>query len=353
MTSKSSRCSGSSVGIVGAGVMGRVLAWQLAQAGFSVTLFDKDPIGHGEAAAYTAAGMLAPYCEVESAELRVFELGMTSIELWQRIAKQLPEDIGFHQRGSIVVSHREDRPDFDVFHRQLKQKLNPTPDQVRSLNRDQLLELEPELAERFNEALYLPEEAWVCPQKCMTVLASVLIELGVQWFAESPVEVVEANIVRTEERTQHFDWVIDCRGLGAKPQWPELRGVRGEVIVLQAPDVSFAHLVRLMHPRYRLYLVPKGYDDLFAIGATQIESQDQGRVTVRSAMELLSAAYSLHSGFSEARIITLRANCRPALKDNLPKVDVQPGLIRINGLYRHGFLLAPVLGEQVKAIVSE
>lgn len=102
-----------------------------------------------------------------------------------------------------------------------------------------------------------------------------------------------------------------------------------------------------MHPRYRLYLVPRGHNHLYVVGATQIESNDRGPVTVRSSLELLSAAYSLHSGFAEARIVELRTNCRPALRDNLPKIECEQGLIRVNGLFRHGFLLSPALGAEV------
>ncbi len=63
------------VGIAGAGVMGRVLAWQLLQAGYTVSIFDKDDIDFGSAAAYTSAGMLTPYCEfaVSHTQLRAHE----------------------------------------------------------------------------------------------------------------------------------------------------------------------------------------------------------------------------------------------------------------------------------------
>ncbi|MGY0590760.1 MAG: FAD-dependent oxidoreductase, partial [Paraglaciecola chathamensis] len=69
------------IAIVGAGIMGRLLAWQLINRpeSVTVTLFDKDPIDNGGAAAYTAAGMLAPYSELESAEFDVFEMGMASL----------------------------------------------------------------------------------------------------------------------------------------------------------------------------------------------------------------------------------------------------------------------------------
>ncbi len=79
------------------------------------------------------------------------------------------------------------------------------------------------------------------------------------------------------------------------------------------------------------------------IGATEIQSDDTGPMSVRSTLELLSAAFSVHSGFAEARILALDTNARPATMDHQPIIDQQQGLTRINGLYRHGFLLAPAV----------
>lgn len=345
--SSNSKTTPKTIGIAGAGVMGRVLAWQLCKAGFTVSLFDKDDIDFGDAAAYTAAGMLTPYCEVESAELMIYELGMRSLELWQQLARELDGDLGYFTEGSLVVAHNNDRPDYRQFSQQVTHKLSPSQNQFQQLDQQQLSLLEPELSEQFSEAIYLPEEAWLCPEKTLQLLADRLIENGSHWYQNRLVHDVEPKSITTNEGKHHFDCVIDCRGLGAKPQWDELRGVRGELIWLKAPDVKLKRLVRLMHPRYRLYIVPRWYDDMYIIGATQIESNDNGPMTVRSSLELLSAAYSLHPGFAEARIVDMRTNCRPALNDNLPKIECRDGLIRVNGLFRHGFLLSPALGEEV------
>ena len=344
------------VAIVGAGIMGRLLAWQLCQQqSCQISLFDRDPIESGSAAAYTAAGMLTPYSEVESAELTVYHMGMQSLQLWPEIVADLQGGLGdlkggqhvdFHQRGSLIVAHPGDRADLDRFNQQLQHKLQPSAVQVQQLAGDQLRELEPELAGRFNAASFLPEEAWVDSGKVMQCLANTLLEYGVDWHPNTQVEATGKGFVQTTDKRYQADWVIDCRGLGAKPELPELRGVRGEVLRLHAPEVNITRLVRLMHPRYRIYVVPRT-DNVYVIGATQIESDDMGPITVRSSLELLSAAYSLHPGFAEARILSSAVNCRPALNDNLPAVYYAAGLIRVNGLFRHGYLLAPVLAKEV------
>src|SRR5690606_19543820 len=77
--------------------------------------------------------------------------------------------------------------------------------------------------------------------------------------------------------------------------------------------------------------------------------EDTGAVTVRSALELLGAAYALHPAFGEAEILETGAGIRPAFPDNLPHAAIRDGggRIFVNGAYRNGFLLAPVLAEAV------
>jgi glycine oxidase len=101
----------------------------------------------------------------------------------------------------------------------------------------------------------------------------------------------------------------------------------------------------MLHPRYKIYIVPRP-NNRYIIGATEIESEDKSPMSVRSSLELLSAVYSVHSGFAEARVVKSVTNCRPTLKDNLPSIEYHDKLTRINGLYRHGYLLAPAIVEE-------
>ena len=116
--------------------------------------------------------------------------------------------------------------------------------------------------------------------------------------------------------------------------------------MVRSAEVTLHRPVRLLHPRRSIYVVPWG-DGLHMIGATVIERGDDGPVTVRSALELLGMAYTLHPAFAEAEIVEMGAGVRPAFADNIPKVRVQGRTIHVNGLFRHGFLLAPVLSTLV------
>ncbi|MFN5719487.1 MAG: FAD-dependent oxidoreductase, partial [Bradyrhizobium sp.] len=144
--------------------------------------------------------------------------------------------------------------------------------------------------------------------------------------------------------------VIDCRGLAARDREPSLRGVKGEMIIIETSEVELSRPVRLIHPRWPLYVIPRG-DGRFMLGATTIEAEDNG-VSVRSALELLGAAYVVHPAFGEARIVEFGAGLRPAFPDNLPKIRIEQERITVNGLYRHGFLLAPALAELTLAYLQ-
>jgi glycine oxidase len=181
------------------------------------------------------------------------------------------------------------------------------------------------------------------------------MKVNCHWY-----QAVDPEELRTN---QQFDWVIDCRGLGAKNAWKnasisskDLRGVRGEVIRLHAPEVKLRRPTRLIHPRYPIYIAPKE-DDVYVVGATEIESEDLSPMSLRSAMELLSAIYTVHSGFAEARILEMATQCRPTLKDNLPEIYVEQstgksGLMMINGLYRHGFMISPAILDCALELIS-
>jgi glycine oxidase len=151
-----------------------------------------------------------------------------------------------------------------------------------------------------------------------------------------------------------FDVVFDVRGLGARssPSASDevagftagLRGVRGEILWLHAPGVTLRRPLRLLHPRWRVYLVPRP-GDIVVVGASELESEDRSPISVRTLLGLLSAAHSVVPELAEARLVHTETNLRPALPDNLPHVEQRPGLTRINGLFRHGWLIAPALVE--------
>jgi glycine oxidase len=305
--------------VVGAGVAGTWQALLFVNSGCKVTVLERGDASLAQAAGYWAGGMLAPDCESETAEPVVTRLGRRSLELWR---SHLPE---LSANGSLVVAHPRDRTDYERFAR--------LTSGYERVDGQRLGELEPALAGRFREGLFFPDEAHVEPRRVLAALHRQLHDAGATIQFNQPAEPRQLG-----------GTVIDCRGLAARDVFSDLRGVRGEIVVVETAEVALSRPVRLIHPRWPLYIVPRP-NGRYLIGATTIESEDAGGVTVRSALELLTAAYAVHPAFGEARIVEFGAGLRPAFPDHAPRIRVDGERIAVNGLYRHGFLLAPALAE--------
>ncbi len=347
MNSTSPSASSARAAVVGAGVAGRVLALRLLDDGWSVTVFDRGEPDGRHSCSWAAAGMIAPNCEREAAEPEIERMGLVALDRWPAILAALDAPVRFRQDGSLVVAHPRDRQELLRLRGRLRDGAL-ADGTARDVDAAAIAELEPELERRFAHGLYMTREAYLDNRQALPALASALTSRGADVRFRTPVQAVRPHEVDGER----FDLVFDCRGLEAQPELPRLRGVRGELLVVMAPDVHLRRSVRMMHPRYPIYIVPRD-DQGYIIGATAIESEDAGPVSVRGAMELLSAAYALHPGFAEARILHLVTHCRPAFPDNRPRILTRPGLMRINGLYRHGWLLAPVFAETAAALAQD
>ena len=306
----------SKITVVGAGVAGLTTALELSERGVAVEVIERGSrVGAG--CSRMAGGMLAPWCERAATDEAVMRLGAPSIEWWLR---HYP---GTVRNGSLVVAPPRDAAELTRFAERTEN--------YEWRDADGIATLEPDLAGRFRRALFFPREAHLEPRRALPGLAEALARRGVA--------------IRFGADKAEGDFIIDCRGLAARDVLPDLRGVRGEMVVVRSREVSLARPVRLLHPRIPLYIVPRG-EGVFMVGATAIESEARGGVSVRSAVELLNAAYALHPAFGEAEILELGADLRPAFPDNLPAVRRASRSLHVNGLYRHGFLLGPAMARQ-------
>ncbi|CAN0617879.1 putative thiamine biosynthesis oxidoreductase ThiO [Burkholderia multivorans] len=331
--------------VLGGGLVGRLIAWRLAGDGHRVALYERGDADGSGAAAWVAAAMLAPLAEAASAELMITELGVASLALWPQWLAELPEPVFFQHNGTLVVWHHADRAEAPLFERRVRANAPATlfDGGFVSLAGAQVDAAEPALAGRFARGLLLPGEGQLDNRQTLRALAAGLAERGVD--AHWNVAVDAGNLPDAR-------FTIDCRGLGAKPVLPALRGIRGEVARVHAPGIGLSRPVRLLHPRYPLYIAPK-QDDVYVIGATEVEGEDMSPVSVRSALELLSAAFSVHPAFGEARILELNSQCRPTLPDHRPAVIWNgASTLVVNGLYRHGFMIAPEVARTAAALAG-
>lgn len=316
------------VTVIGAGVAGLCIARALIDRGAAVTLVDRHDQPGPHACSWWAGGMLAPFCEGESAEEPVVRLGSEAADWWAAKTDAV------HRRGSLVVSPARDKADLLRFSRRTTG--------FREVSGAEISTLEPDLGDRFSKGLFFESEAHLAPRQALEILRESLVSDGAEFVQDDadPADYAQRGLT------------IDCRGFQAKGALQDLRGVKGEMLILSCPDITLSRPIRLLHPRIPLYIVPRG-DGIFMLGATMIEGRAGQHVTARALLELLSAAYALNPAFGEAEVLEIGVDSRPAFPDNLPRITRDGNLIRANGLFRHGFLLAPALARMVAEMIFD
>jgi glycine oxidase len=269
--------------------------------------------------------MLAPFCEGETAAEPVVRLGQEAADWWQRHHAKVTRN------GSLVIALGRDQGELDRFARRTAGHEWVDADGIKTL--------EPDLAGQIHRGLFFPGESHLSPRDALADLVQELAGRNIT------IETEELSD-RSEENHSAGDHIqfIDCRGLAAADALRDLRGVRGEMLVIRSEEIALSRPIRLLHPRIPIYLVPRG-DGIFMLGATMIETDNRNGATVRSVLELLSTAYALHPAFGEAEILEIGVDARPAFPDNLPRLRLRGGRLYLNGLFRHGFLLAPALAR--------
>lgn len=301
------------VTIIGAGVMGLCAAYTACKVGLTPRLIDRNGAPGPHGCSWWAGGMLAPFCEGAVAEPAIVAHGQAAAAFWAEVT-----DVT--HRGSLVMALQRDRAELERFAR-------------RTCGHrwvDDPAALEPDLTQHKG-ALFFEAEAHLDPRRALTGQVDALAGHGV-------------HIERTQATPEDMDGpVIDARGMAAA--LPDLRAVRGEMVVLRAPDITLSRPIRLLHPRHPLYIVPRP-GGLFMLGATQLESSDRRGISARALLELLSAAYALDPRFAAAELVETGADLRPAFPDNVPRVTVRGRVLHLNGLFRHGYLMAPALARQ-------
>jgi len=315
------------ISVIGAGIAGLTCALELAERGASVELLERAPRLDAAGCSWFAGGMLAPWCECENSGPLIAALGTESLAWWRT---QFPGTI---VNGTLVVAHARDTGELVQFGRRTTH--------FESVSGETIAALEPELAGRFAQGLYFREEGHLDPRAALAAVAGRLAERGVH------VRFGTEVTVRPAARA-----VLDCTGLAARVRLADLRGVKGEMLLLRLTELTLDRPVRVLHPRHPLYVVPRG-EGLFMVGATMIESDEGTRISARSMLELLSAAYALHPAFGEAQILEIGTGVRAAFPDNLPRLRQVGGVLHLNGLYRHGFLLAPALARRAADVLLE
>lgn len=341
--------------IVGAGVIGLSLGWELARGGQQVTILERDKAGQGTSR--LAAGMLAPASEIGFEELDLYALGRESLRRWPDFARRLESDSGvrvdYRTEGTLVVA---DDPDSRSVLRRLYEFQRQHGVPVEWLTGAEALEIEPFLAPRLAAAVFSPEDHQVDNHLLLHALKSAFHYRGGALREHTRVQAIQQEsgkpVVLVEGERIMADVVILAAGVwsggmeGLEPHRPPVRPVKGQMVELkmQAP-FALSHVVR----GPGAYLAPKSSGRLL-VGATTEEMGFDTTVTAGGLYAVLEGGWEVVPGIYDLEVTNTWAGLRPASRDHAPilgPVPGRPGVMFATGHYRHGILLAPVTAEEV------
>jgi len=350
--------------VVGGGVCGLGVGWQLAKRGADVTLFERDE--PARAATWAAAGMLAPHMELRPEEESITELGRESLRRWRRFAAEVQVDSGlsvdYRDEGTLFVALDRDAEEQQRFLHRHQQELGLP---VRWLSGRDVRDCEPHLSRRITAGLFSPDDHQVDARLLGAALARAFQRVGGRLRARSPVEQILTEAghvvgVRVGGSEVLADAVLLAAGawsgLVGGPQLntaPPVRPVKGQMLALRQTDPPLlTHAVWARDATEIVYLVPKS-DGRLLVGATVEEAGFDTRVTAGGMLRLLRLAWQALPAIDDLPMVESWAGLRPGSRDGAPilgRTTVR-GLFVATGHYRNGILFAPVTAEDMARLI--
>lgn len=336
------------VAVVGAGIVGRAVAWRLACAGSAVTLIDPDP---HRSAARVAAGMLAPVTEAHSSEQQVLPLTMAGAARWPSFAAELHaaagRETGFVACGTLLVAR--DQADLAVLEA-LADELRSLGSDVERLTSRQLRTREPALSPTVRGGLLVPGDHQVDPRRCLEALVVGGDQLEVRELRDEATAVDGSGVDLLDGGRLDADHVVVCAGWASSAIVDvPVRPVKGQILRLRASARSLlpAHVVRGLD----VYVVPRS-DGEIVVGATTEEVGAETDVTAGGVRRLLDEAWRIVPGLDEAVLVEAAAGLRPGTPDGAPLLGTTADGVHVaTGHHRNGVLLAPLTADAVTAAI--
>jgi len=340
--------------VVGAGVIGCAVAYELARRGAAVTLVDGRSVGQG--ATQASAGVLAPYLEAADHSDTFQSLTSTSLSLYDAFVEQVQaesgRDVPYRRTGTLEVAGTDER--MDVL-RQRAARIDADA-HVSVLDAAATRAEEPQVAADVVGSLLIGAHGFVGVRALTAALATAARRHGVVVREQRAVHRIGSAAgglcVETSEGTLGAAAVVLAAGswsgtIAIEPTVasPAVRPVRGQLLHLVWKG---APLRRVLWSE-RCYLVP--WDDGTVLaGATSEDAGFEEKATVAGVRDLLDAACDLAPQAWTATFLGTRVGLRPASPDELPIVGFSktlPGLMYATGHYRNGVLLAPLTARLV------
>ena len=352
--------------IIGGGVIGLGIGWQLAKAGAAVTTYDRAEAGR--AASWAAAGMLAPLAEAHNEEPELLKLGCRSLERYPQWVRELEADaemsVGYRVEGTLIVGLESDDT------HQLRHLYTAQQDlglDVEWLTGRTAREIEPALSPRVTTAIRCASDHQVDNRLMVKALQRSFQTCGGVLHENSTIGsvVIENGVatgVQTQDGFQAADTLILAAGCwSAKIEGlpdtlrPPVRPVKGQMLALQMEEgITVKNVIRTVRARYptSVYLVPRT-DGRLIVGATSEEMGFDTRLTAGGVFELLRGAWEAVPGVYELPLLETWTGLRPGSRDNAPILGETPikNLIYATGHYRNGILLTPITAYEIAKLI--
>ncbi|TWP36346.1 glycine oxidase ThiO [Leekyejoonella antrihumi] len=351
--------SGPVVAVVGGGVIGLTCARQLAKSGAQVTLYDRPQRGRPSD---VAAGMLAPTCELDYGESALHALSVDSLARWPELARSLHAesgvDVELRTNGTLQLATD---PDDRLRLERRAQLWDQHALRYEWLTGRECRRHEPALSRRVLAGLRVDSDWSVDNRRVLDALRLSVAAGGVRIVEDLAYPLLadgSVTAVRSGDGVQRVDHLVLAAGVWSGRLAreagldPAIRPVKGQQLRLHSPVEILTRTVRARVDEVDVYLVPRA-DRTVVVGGTSEDVGHDLRRTPRAVIDLLSAACAIVPELRDSELVEHSVGLRPATDDNGPYLGLSqvPGLTLATGHYRHGFLLAPITAEVVRATV--
>ena len=345
--------------VVGAGVIGCAVAYELARRGARVRVLDRRDVAHG--ATQASAGILAPFVEAHEGSA-LLDLGGRSLDCYDEFVARVVEDssaaVQYVRNGTLEVAFdRTTLGRLDALGCSLAARGVP----AELLDGRAVREAEPQLHEKACGGVLVPSHGFVGAGDLTaalrrgaaahgvtfeTAITAVRISSGRDGLrVETPGDRIECNTVVMAAGS--WSGQIEVEGESALP----VRPVRGQLLHLAWPASPLTRVVWCE----RCYLVPWP-DGTVLAGATIEEVGFDERATVAGVRQLIEAVSEVTPQARDAWFKEVRVGLRPATPDHLPVIGAStrvPGLVYATGHFRSGVLLAPLTAQLVCDLILD
>jgi glycine oxidase len=351
------RSPGRDVIVIGGGVIGLSIAWELARHGVTVQVMEQGLFG--QEASWAGAGMLPPGNPHRATDVEARLRGGSHV-LWpewtQALRSETGIDNGFHRCGGVEVSLPGSVDSLD-------DKIAAWHDEgvvAERLDSTQLLQRVPVLNPEITAGYLLPELGQVRNPRHLKALYRACANAGVDLRAGTPVvDFVRrgdrvAAVKTTGEEFHAAEYVIAGGAwsrmlLQRAGHETAIEPVRGQIVLLETPSLLFRHVIEVGSR----YLVPRP-DGRVLIGSTEERAGFEKRTTAAGVAGLIGFARQLVPALDDARFERCWAGLRPYAPGGLPRIGRVPGTSNLSvaaGHFRAGLQLSPMTAVLVRHLI--